>query len=146
MKATSDVAADFDRIASALAEAPADLPLSAAERAVLRAVPIAARSCLEVGCGDGRLARALAARGLGIRAIDVAPQMISLARARTDRGLLIDYRVADVMDAAAAIGTFDAVLSVHVVHHLPLPVVVPRLAGFVAPGGTLIIQDVITRT
>jgi 2-polyprenyl-3-methyl-5-hydroxy-6-metoxy-1,4-benzoquinol methylase len=144
MKAISDVAADFDRIAAALAQSP-DSPLTAAERAVLRAVPAEARSCLEVGCGDGRLARALGTAGLAVFAIDVAPQMIALARARTPRELRIEYAVADVMTAELPVETADLVLGVNVVHHLPLPTIVPRLAGLVAPGGTLIIQDVVTR-
>ena len=71
-------------------------------------------------------------------------QMIALARARTAPGLAIDYRVADVM-SADGMRTFDAVVSINMVHHLPISVVVPRLAALVAPGGTLIIQDVLTR-
>jgi 2-polyprenyl-3-methyl-5-hydroxy-6-metoxy-1,4-benzoquinol methylase len=146
MKAVSDVATDFDRIASALAETPANAALTAAERAVIRAVPAGAHSALDVGCGDGRLALALAARGVAVLAIDVAPRMIALARERADPRLSVDYRVANIMTDEMEARTFDAVLCVNVVHHLPLPLVVPRLASFVAPGGTLVIQDVVTRT
>ncbi|HUQ83005.1 MAG TPA: class I SAM-dependent methyltransferase [Gemmatimonadaceae bacterium] len=144
MKSVPAVAADFDRIAAALASAPVAAELTRAEQAVLSAIPAGARSALDAGCGDGRLARELSRRGLAIVAIDVSPEMIALARERTAPGIEIDYRVADVMSEEAT-RTFDAVVSINMVHHLPISVVVPRLAALVAPGGTLVIQDVVAR-
>lgn len=146
MKQMPEVAADFDRIAEALASAPDLTPLTTAERAVVEAIPSTAVTALDAGCGDGRVAREVARRGVTVLAIDAAPQMIDLARARTERGLTIDYRVADVMHLDGPPPTFDVVLSVNMVHHLLLTVVVPQLAAFVAPAGTLIIQDVVTRS
>jgi 2-polyprenyl-3-methyl-5-hydroxy-6-metoxy-1,4-benzoquinol methylase len=144
VKPVPAVAADFDRIALALASTPVDSELTRAEQAVISAIPARARSALDVGCGDGNLARRLSHRGLAVVAIDVSPQMIALARARTPSGLEVDYTVSDVM-SADSIRTFDAVVSINMVHHLPISLVVPRLAALVAPGGTLVIQDVVTR-
>ena len=145
MKTASDVVRDFDLIASALADAPTDRPFNAPERAVLKAVPAGARSALDVGCGDGRLARALARRGIAVTAIDVAPRMIALARARTRSAESIEYHVADVMHTDVLAPSYDVVVSVNMVHHVPLARIIPRLAVLVAPGGTLVIQDVVTR-
>ena len=145
VKSIPDVAADFDRIAEALAAAPSPARLTGTEGTVVRAIPLTARSALDVGCGDGHVARAVARRGLRVVAIDVAPQMIALARTRHEPALAIDYRVADIMRDTPTT-RFDVVLSVNMVHHLPLPLVIPQLAACVAPGGRLIIQDVVTRS
>lgn len=145
MKSVEQVARDFDAIAAALEEAPRRERLTPAERALLRYVPPHATTCLDAGCGDGVLARAAARRGLGVLALDISPRMVALARARTGSDLRVDYRVADVMTEPLPPRGFDVVMSVNTVHHLPLPDVVPRLAGAVAPGGVLLIQDVVTR-
>ncbi len=145
VKPVSDVARDFDRIAAALADGPVDRRLSSAEHAVLNAIPESARSVLDVGCGDGLLTRAIARRGIAVTGIDVAAGMIALARARTNPAEPIQYRVDDVMRTKALAPSYDAVVCVNVVHHAPLALIVPRLAALVAPGGVLVIQDVVTR-
>jgi 2-polyprenyl-3-methyl-5-hydroxy-6-metoxy-1,4-benzoquinol methylase len=143
-KAVDEVIRDFDAIASALDRAPARDVLSPAEGALLRHVPPTARRALDVGCGDGKLSRMLARRGLHVRGIDLSPRMIELARARTPDGLDVEYHVSDIMSEVTD-GQYDVVISVNVVHHLPLEQIVPRLARAVAPGGVLLIQDVVTR-
>ena len=140
------VVRDFDAIAGALAEVSRPDVLTPAERALLRHVPPDAQRTLDVGCGDGVVARTLARRGLTVLAIDISPRMIELARARTDRALRIEYRVGDIMTTDLPAGGFDVVTTINMVHHLPLPDVVPRLATLVAPGGYLLIQDVQTRS
>ena len=145
MKATHEIIADFDAIAGALAQRPARRKLVPAERALLRHVPPAARSALDVGCGDGVVARALARRGLRVRAVDISPQMIALARAHTPPDLDVHYSVGDFMTEALPAGTFDVVVTLNVVHHVLLSEAVARLVELTAPGGTLLIQDVVTR-
>ena len=145
MKTLTTVAADFDEIATALAEGTPRETLTSAERALLAHVPAHAKRALDVGCGDGVITRALASRGMNVLGIDVSPRMIDLARGRSDPALRIEYRHADVMTDALPDGAFDLVVSVAVVHHLPLDAIVPRLARLVAPGGTLLIQDVMNR-
>ena len=145
MKPVDEIAADFDVIAAALRAAPASERLTPAEHALLAYVPANARRALDVGCGDGVIARALARRGVEVLGIDISPRMIDLARSRTDRSLAVEYRQADVMTDDLPEGGFDVVVSVSMVHHLPLDVIVPRLARLVAPGGTLLLQDVAAR-
>ena len=145
MKSITEVADEFDAIAVALRATPPDRRPTAAERAVLAAIPDTARRGLDCGCGDGWLARLAAERGLEMIGVDLAPQMIALAQSRTKAPLHIDFRVADIMTVTLTPASFDVVLAVNVVHHLPLDVILPRLAALVAPGGRLIIQDVVTR-
>ena len=145
MKSTASVVADFDEIASALAASPPRRYLTPAERALLAYVPERARSAIDVGCGDGVISRALAVRGLDVLAVDVSPRMIALARERTPPGFTAEYRVLDVANRLAVDTKFDVVISVAMVHHAPLGAIVPRLAELVAPGGVLLVQDVVQR-
>jgi len=56
--------------------------------------PLQGRRVLDVGCGGGLLAEALARKGAALTAIDRAPTMIEVARLHAaEAGLAIDYRV-----------------------------------------------------
>ena len=140
------VVVDFDKIAAALGADDRERTLTRAERWLLRQVPPHAKCALDVGCGDGLLTRALAARGISTLGIDASPGMVALARRRARNNPRIEYRVADIMTDPLPEGRFDVVVSVSAVHHMALDEVLPRLIAAVAPGGTLLIQDVTTRT
>jgi 2-polyprenyl-3-methyl-5-hydroxy-6-metoxy-1,4-benzoquinol methylase len=145
MKTNRELSEDFDAIANALQHSPEREVLSDAEDALLRHVPRGAKHGLDAGCGDGVLTRVLARRGIAMLGLDLSPRMIALARSRTDATLPVEYRVGDIISEAQTTRTFDLVLTVAMVHHLPLDVIVPRLASLVAPNGTLLIQDILTR-
>jgi 2-polyprenyl-3-methyl-5-hydroxy-6-metoxy-1,4-benzoquinol methylase len=145
MKAVSEVASDFNGIAEALAELPARQRLLPCEGFLLSNIPPSAQTALDVGCGDGMLSRELARRRLRVTAIDLSPRMVAVACNRTPSDLPIEYRVADVMRDEMAVGCFDVVVSVNMVHHVAINEVIPRLAALVAPGGVLLIQDVVVR-
>ena len=53
------------------------------------------REALDACCGEGFLARILAARGARVTAIDLSLRLIEMARAK-DLGSTIDYRIADL--------------------------------------------------
>jgi 2-polyprenyl-3-methyl-5-hydroxy-6-metoxy-1,4-benzoquinol methylase len=141
----SAVVQEFDRIADAIAAHPRPDVFTLAERFLLQQVPVHAKRAVDVGCGDGSLTRALAARGIATLGIDASPRMIALSRALAGDHPLLDYRVADVMTDGLPAASFDVVASVSMVHHAPLERIVPRLVAAVAPGGTLLLQDVTTR-
>ena len=145
MKPAASVIADFDSIALALAGSPARQHLTPAERSLLAHVPGGARTAVDVGCGDGFISRALATRGLDVLGIDVSPGMIALARERTSPRLTIEYRQLDVTSTTDVDMEFDVVVSIAMVHHLPLDIIVPRLVKLVAPGGVLLVQDIVQR-
>ena len=63
---------------------------------------------LDVGCGPGRHALALARRGIVVDGVDLSPDFIALATAAADaEGLPARFAVLDVRDLAVD-GTFDA--------------------------------------
>jgi len=76
---------------------------------------------LDAGCGTGALAVEAAHRGAEVVAVDIAPNLIQLARERTVRiagAGSIDFRVGDMIDPA--LGTFDYVVSMDaLIHYAP---------------------------
>lgn len=104
-------------------------------RVVLDAVPPGARTALDVGAGDGLLARELRTRMPHVTAIDIDPDVV--ARARTQHPG-ITWVLGDVLDHPLDPELFDVVASVAALHHLPdLAGGLRRLAELTAPGGVL---------
>lgn len=105
-------------------------------RELLPLIPASARTALDVGCGEGFAARALAARGLAVTAIDVDAPSLALAREQDTAG--IAYVEADFM-ATDLPGPFDVITILAVLHHLPMEAALERIRAVLAPGGTLLI-------
>lgn len=101
---------------------------------------ITGRRVLDAGCGEGYLARVLAARGARVTGIDLSPRLIGLARAKDPHGR-IDYQVADLSQPLpGTAGSFDAAASYLVLND------VRDYRGFAAtltaalkPGGRLVL-------
>ncbi len=81
------------------------------------------KTMLDVGCGTGTLALDAAARvgAAGrVAGIDPAPRQIARARSKARRaGLTIDFQVAAIEALPFPDGSFDAVTSTVMMHHLP---------------------------
>lgn len=100
-------------------------------------VPTGARRVLDVGCGDGFLAARLARRITDITAVELDGPVLTRARARF-AGVPVHWLHDDVMTAELPDASFDAVVSNAALHHLEdTRAALRRLAGLVAPGGTL---------
>ncbi len=97
---------------------------------------------LVVGCGLGEDAAFLAGLGLGVTAFDIAPSAIAGARQRFPRAP-VDFRVANLLEPPSEWHRhFDFVLESFTIQALPVrlrSVVIGRVAGFVAPGGTALV-------
>lgn len=98
---------------------------------------------LDVGCGGGLLAEALARAGATVTAIDLAPGMIEVARLHAREARLdIDYRVvaADELQRATPQG-FDIVTCMEMLEHVPQPAAMTAtLAQLLRPGGAAFVS------
>lgn len=104
---------------------------------------LAGARVLDVGCGGGLLAEALARRGASVTAIDLAPTMIETARLHAaESGLAIDYRVQDANElAAASPHGWDVVCCMEMLEHVADPqAFLGTLARLVKPGGALFVS------
>ena len=96
---------------------------------------------LDVGCGGGILAEALAAEGASVTGIDPSEKSLAEARDHARRsGLAIDYRLATAEDLASGNFTesFDLVFAVDVLEHVDdLDRTFAAIGAVLAPGGGL---------
>lgn len=106
-------------------------------------VPLREARVLDVGCGAGLLSEALAREGARVTAIDLAPDLIKVAKLhRLESGIEVDYRLAAVETLAEeAPGSFDAVACMEMLEHVPDPgAVVAACATLLKPGGRLFLS------
>jgi 2-polyprenyl-6-hydroxyphenyl methylase/3-demethylubiquinone-9 3-methyltransferase len=93
---------------------------------------------LDVGCGGGILAEALAKSGAQVAGIDLSQASIEVARRHAEaQGLSIDYRCESAEALAAGQpGSFDVVTCMEMLEHVPDPSqVVAACAQALKPGG-----------
>lgn len=104
--------------------------------------PLEGLRALDVGCGGGLSCEPLARLGARVVGIDPIRRNIEVAREHArGAGLSIDYRIATVEDLYVRHETFDLVLALEVVEHVPDPAeFLGEVAGLVAPGGMLILS------
>ena len=95
---------------------------------------------LDVGCGAGLAAEALARAGHTVTGIDAAPAPIAAARAHAG-ALPIEYHVATTGDLVAEGKMFAAITALEVIEHVPDPAGFMRdLAALLAPGGRVFLS------
>jgi SAM-dependent methyltransferase len=105
-------------------------------RLILDAIPPAARRALDVGCGEGTLARQLRAFVPHVTAIDTDSASIALARGA---GPDIEYLLGDFLTFPFQPASFDFIASVATLHHMDAGAALSRMRDLLRPGGTLAI-------
>ena len=109
-----------------------------AERVALRDAAV-----LDVGCGAGLLSEALAQAGAKVTAIDLAPNLLKVARLHgLESGIKVDYRESPVEALAAEMpAAFDAITCMEMLEHVPEPAsVIDACARLLKPGGRLFLS------
>jgi SAM-dependent methyltransferase len=130
-------AATFDRAAV----------MSSAETlgALLELIPRGAGGrWLELACGTGTIARALAGRVDEVLGVDLTAAMLEVGRAEAAQSGLANVRfeLGDATALALADGSFDGAVTRFSLHHIPVPGrLIGELARVVRPGGWVLIAD-----
>jgi ubiquinone/menaquinone biosynthesis C-methylase UbiE len=103
-------------------------------------LPPPGRATLDLGCGEGRFARALAAEGHRVTGVDVSPELVELARHADAAGT---YLVADAEGLPFPDSAFDLVVAFNVLSCVGnLERAVTEAGRVLEPGGRLCLSVV----
>ena len=123
--------------------------VDAENRSILRTLSLEPGSAvLEIGCGTGRLARAAAAAGHAVLALDVSRAMLKYVRERARQENLANLEVqhAGFLTMDVPEGHFDGAVSGACLHHLPdvwKLVALENIHRSLKPGGQFLLRDVV---
>ena len=101
-------------------------------------VPLAGKNVLDIGCGGGILAEAMARKGADVTGIDLSEKALKVADLHSlESGVRVRYELISAEDMAAREpGRFDVVTCMEMLEHVPDPAaVVSACAALVKPGG-----------
>jgi 2-polyprenyl-6-hydroxyphenyl methylase/3-demethylubiquinone-9 3-methyltransferase len=107
---------------------------------IKRHQPIEKQSILDVGCGGGILSEALAKEGANVTGIDLAKEVLSVAKLHSlESGVKVDYRLESIeRHATDHPQKYDVVTCMEMLEHVPDPAAIIKAAAYaVKPGGWL---------
>ncbi len=142
-----DVRRQFGAVAAAYAVSPVHASGPDLARLVQAAELTGAERVLDMGCGAGHTALAVAARAAEVVAVDVTPEMLAvvehLARERGVTNLVT--RLADVAALPFPDSSFDVVTSRFSAHHYAEPArAAAEAARVLRPGGRFLLVDTVS--
>ncbi|MGH8280355.1 MAG: bifunctional 2-polyprenyl-6-hydroxyphenol methylase/3-demethylubiquinol 3-O-methyltransferase UbiG [Gammaproteobacteria bacterium] len=103
---------------------------------------------LDVGCGGGLLAEAMAARGADVTGIDMADEPLTVARLHQhESGLQVTYLKSSAEALAAeSPGHFAVVTCMEMLEHVPAPAAVVQACAALAAPGAAVFFSTLNRT
>lgn len=102
------------------------------------------RTVLEYGCGDGLNTVVLARRGARVKALDISPELINVARQRLiANGVTADveFIVGSAHDLPLPDDSVDVVFGMAILHHLDLALSAAEVHRVLRKGGRAIFQE-----
>lgn len=108
---------------------------------LLRELPSPCHRVLEIGCGKGRLSRALAKHAQAVVGIDLSNEMLKIARAESQQLNNVRFEQTDYLQKDYPPAYFDAIVSVATLHHMDWAHALKRIKSDLKPGGKLLVID-----
>jgi SAM-dependent methyltransferase len=138
---------EFAHQADSFARSPT-MSLAETLDAVVELVPadIDAR-WVEVACGPGLIARAMAPRVGSVQGFDLTPAMVEKARSEAAAAGVenVGFEVGDATALDVPDRSFDGAITRFSLHHIPAPVrVLEEMRRVVKPGGFVVVADHVT--
>lgn len=137
----SSIEADFDRLA--LLDDEGWTANNHYHNSLLKYVPQNCENAFEIGCGTGAFARELARKARRVVAIDLATEMIRVARRRSVGVENVEFELADAMRWEFPKAQFDFVSSIATLHHLQQRELLIKIKDALRPNGVLVVLDLV---
>jgi SAM-dependent methyltransferase len=138
------IVSQFTRWAKPFAELPIHAEASALARTIAACAPAPDLDMLDVACGPGILACALADHARHVTGIDITPAMIDQARMRQAGAGLdnVAWHVGDAVALPFEDGRFDRVTTRYSFHHMPDPAAaLAEMKRVCRAGGRIVVID-----
>jgi 2-polyprenyl-6-hydroxyphenyl methylase/3-demethylubiquinone-9 3-methyltransferase len=107
--------------------------------------PLAGLKVLDIGCGGGILAEAMARKGAKVTGIDLSEKALTVAELHSlESGVQVAYELISAEEIAAREpGTYDVVTCMEMLEHVPDPsAIVQACATLVKPAGKLFFSTI----
>jgi 2-polyprenyl-6-hydroxyphenyl methylase/3-demethylubiquinone-9 3-methyltransferase len=106
---------------------------------------LSGKTIVDIGCGGGILAEAMALHGGKVTGIDLSAKPIGVAKLhRLESGVEVDYRLIGAEALAAQLpAAFDVVTCMELLEHVPSPAsTISACAALAKPGGTVLFSTI----
>jgi ubiquinone/menaquinone biosynthesis C-methylase UbiE len=146
-KSRDEIRQQFSHQARQMASAPAFHEKGAIERILGALGEVPTARVLDLACGPGIVAEAMATRARQVDAIDATPEMIRLAKVRFEKTQLanVHFLVGSAEQLPFEAALFDGVVTRLSFHHFTdVPAVLAEIRSVLRPGGRLIVADVVS--
>lgn len=101
------------------------------------------KDILVIGCGFGEDALNLAKAGARVKAFDISPESLEIAKLRAEKeGLEIEFEVMVAEKLNYTDNTFDIVVARDILHHVEIPLVLSEILRVSKPSGTFCFNEV----
>jgi 2-polyprenyl-6-hydroxyphenyl methylase / 3-demethylubiquinone-9 3-methyltransferase len=112
-----------------------------------RIAALSGKSALDVGCGGGILAEAMARRGARVKGIDLSDKALKVAQLHlVESALAVDYEAVSAEELAArSPASFDVVTCMELLEHVPDPASTVRACADLARPGARVFFSTINR-
>lgn len=112
---------------------------------IAQTTPLSGKTVLDVGCGGGLLAEAMALKGARVTGIDASESLISAATLHARQGEVnINYLCTTAEEFSGQhAAAFDVITCMELLEHVPdVPSLLSACAGMLKPGGHLFLSTI----